>query len=116
MTSLDRYANITHVKGDTFALTFTDVKLDGVDIVWTGWKMNFVVKTSPSSSITILELDETAGINLTVTGQISISASAAVMDLIPARRYVYSLIVEDANGVVCTWLNNKRFEIIAKVE
>jgi len=114
MTVIDRDGNITHVKGDTFGLTFIDVKLDGVLINWVGYKMELVVRTSAGSSVVVLELTEVSGggIDLSVNGQIVMIKSATIMKTISARDYVYSWKVTNPSGIVDTWFSSKRFRQI----
>jgi len=117
MTTIDRKGNITHTKGDTFALTLFDVKLDDVLIIFAGWKAKLVVRTTPDAVTEILALTETAGIDLSTKGQVAIMAdAAAIMKDIPARNYyVYDLEITDDEGNVDTWFSNKRFTITEEV-
>lgn len=114
MTKIDTQGNITHIKGDTFALTFSEVKLDGVTIDFTDYTIKFVVKDS-SRVNTILSLTEADGIDITTNGQIALEASAAIMAEIPAKNYIYDLEVTDADGNVDTWFNGKKFTILQDV-
>ncbi len=114
MTTIDTSGNITHVKGDTFSLTFTLVKQDGVTINWTGYTMKFTVKEYPGAT-SVLSLTHTSGINLLTNGQISISASASIMSAISPKNYIYDLEVIDASGNVDTWFNNKNFTVLQDI-
>ncbi|MFH2030047.1 MAG: hypothetical protein ABIJ40_05385 [Bacteroidota bacterium] len=114
MTTIDATGNITHVKGDTLSLIFTEVKQDGVIINWTGYTMKFTVKESPSTTA-VLSLTQASGINLTVNGQITITASAATMGAIAAMPYFYDLEVTDSAGAVDTWFNKKEFIILQDI-
>lgn len=114
MTTIDTNGNITHIKGDTFALTFTSVKQDGVTINWTGYTMKFTAKEYPGAT-PIISLTQTSGINLSTNGQISIRESASTMAGITPKNYVYDLEVTDASGNVDTWFNNKNLTVLQDI-
>lgn len=114
MTTMNSSGDITTTKGDTFLIPFTNVQSGGSDIDFTGYTARFMVRTSPKESSPVLSLDETNGIDLSVAGQITITAPPASMNMVP-RSYVYDLEITDDSGVVQTWFNNRKFTVTDEV-
>lgn len=114
MEIMDADGKITITEGNTLYIELTDIKINDVTINWTGYHVNFIVKTAVGGK-TIIDLSDTSGIDITVNGVMKISKSAAQMASIKARDYVYDLKLTDPSGVVHTWLNNLPFVILPKV-
>lgn len=102
MTTIEKLNDrliITHTKGNTLAFSST-AQDDGVDIDFTGYTAVMSFKQNENAAA-VLELETGAGITLS-TGVISISATAAQMD-IPSGAYYFDLKFT-VGGVVTTWL------------
>ncbi len=110
MTSIDEKGNIRHTKGDTFQIVFPSIKIDGVDINWSGCSAKIQVKESPENTNHIVELTSPAEIDLSENGKMTWTKAASYWN-IKAKTYFYDFQYTDANGIVSTWFNNKQFII-----
>jgi hypothetical protein len=104
MTTFEEDSNgrliITHTRANT--LTFTaDAVEDEVDINFAGYTAEMTFKRSENAA-NALSLTTGSGITLT-TGLISVSATAAQMDL-PDGAYYFDLTMT-VSGVVKTWFS-----------
>lgn len=94
--------DITCRKGDTFKLefTFTDSDGDAIDISSYSWKMD--VKETDTSSGDILG-DTDFSYTGTISGKLTVTATAATMAGITSGLYVYDL-QSTNSGTVKTWV------------
>jgi hypothetical protein len=104
--------NIVRRKGDTFNLSMT-VETSGVAWNFTSYTAKFQVRRSSQSATTLLSLTDTDGITLDSSGNVTITASSADMDL-PVGRWVYDFEVTSSGGEKTTLLAG-RFIVEAEV-
>lgn len=107
--------NIKARQGSTFTLNFT-ISTDGAP--WSNletYSAAMQVRSSTSSSKTILSLTKGSGITLgATTGAVAVTASAATMAAIPANTYVYDFELTYPDGTVIALMEGK-FIVSAEV-
>lgn len=112
MTTINSRWEIRTKRNDTFKLEFYNVKENNQLLNMDGWFIRLVVRESPESKDPILEFysakGEDGNIDNTEIGKIVIYCGKTYMD-IPARTYCYDLEVTRGDGIVETWISNKKF-------
>jgi hypothetical protein len=91
--------NITAEQGSTFILSF-DIKTDGTAWNLTGYSARMQVRTSVSSSATLLNLVSPTDITLTSAGLVTVTVSATTMATVAAGKWVYDLELVSPTGIV----------------
>lgn len=105
--------NQTVDQNATFAFQISYKATNGTAIDLTNYKARMQVRPTPESSQIILELTSTPANGITLnspTGNIAVSVNAKKTGDVPAGKYVYDLVVEDATGVI-TRLIEGSFEV-----
>ena len=102
--------NIVAEQGATFNLNFR-VETNGTPWNLTGYTFAMQVRRSTSSNTTLLNIDDAT---MTSVGHVSVSIPAAIMDNVPAGRWVYDIELT-SSGEEVTRILEGRFIVTAQV-
>jgi hypothetical protein len=104
--------NLTIEQGADWSLTMTWT-IDGSAVDLTTYTARMQARREYKCDEAVIDIESPTNITLDVNGGILVELTAAETAEIPARRYVYDLELEDANGVVTRLVEG---EILVKAE